>query len=98
MRTWTAKWISMSKAGVVHSSEYITNASVKSLASSMKLRLYSIHEEYRKYVSYKYGKLEVQEYAVLRTETQGCHILTCPVLGLLVAMSATNIICIRNRN
>ena len=35
MRKWTAKWISMSKAPVVHCSEYITSASVKSLASSM---------------------------------------------------------------
>ena len=64
----------MSKAPVSHSSEYITSASVKSLASSMKLWLYSINEDYRKHVSYKYRKLEIEEYAVLRTETQGSHI------------------------
>ena len=87
----------MSKAPVSHSSEYITSASVKSLASSMKLWLYSINEDYRKHVSYKYRKLEIEEYAVLRTETQGSHILRCLVLGLLVAMSATTIY-VRNRS
>ena len=93
MRKWTAKWISTSKAPVSHSSEYITSASVKSLASSMKLWLCSKNEDYRKHVSYKYRKLEIEEYAVLR----GSHILRCLVLGLLVAMSATNIY-VRNRS